>query len=369
MPLTLLFLSGGGHTGTNVMLSLAPRRAAVRAIATTDVPHEPSLFAFDAVYLAPKVGADPAGFERRLQEIVAREKPDLVVPCRDEDVAWLAAFGERHPELAPRLLCGASRIATMANDKWLSHEFAKEHHLPFVPSLPTADNADDAHRAEAFVAAHGLPLVLKPRVGADSRGVSILTTLPQVLRAMRREGHVLQAFLGDPASIDAWLRAIAEDGIPLFHTFEGPRRSLQFLIAPSGSIEPVLCTTNVPSARNARAITVHDEPAAQAIGARCGEVFAAQGWRGPVNVQCLPDRHGTLAIHEFNVRVTGATGARWHLGLDEIGTAVRAFTGQSLEPCFPWHEAPRVAAEGLWPRTADPRSVRVLAERGEWTRP
>src|SRR5262245_44459477 len=82
--LTLLFLSGGGHTGTNVMASLAARREGLRLVATSDVPDEPSLFAFDAVYLAPRLRDDAPAFERRVLEIVDREAPDLVVPCRDE---------------------------------------------------------------------------------------------------------------------------------------------------------------------------------------------------------------------------------------------------------------------------------------------
>lgn len=368
MPaLTLLFLSGGGHTGTNIMASLAARRDAVRTIATSDVANEPSLFAFDAVYLAPRVASDPVAFERRFREIVAHEKPDLVVPCRDEDVTWLAGLRARAPDLAPRLVCGVQSIAAMANDKWRSHEFALAHGLPFAPSLATGD--DTGASLDAFVAAHGLPLIAKPRIGSDSRGVMIVTTLAQARRAMLRDGHVLQAYLGDPAEVDAWLEAIAADGIPLFHSFQGAKRSLQVLIGPTGSIEHVVCTTNVMSARNARAITLDDDPAARAIGERCAAVFAAEGWRGPLNVQCQPDRHGALAIHEFNVRFTGATGARWYLGHDEIGAALRAFTGRSLDPAFPSREAPTVAAEGLWPRAVDPEGVRTLAQRGEWKRP
>ena len=366
--LTLLFLSGGGHTGTNVMASLAGRRDGLRLVATSDVPDEPALFAFDAVYLAPKVADDPAGFERRVLDVVAREAPDLVVPCRDEDVEWLAGLRGRRDDLRLRLLCGARAIAAMANDKWTSYEFAVENALPFAPSLACAGDSDGRARVEAFVARHRLPLVAKPRRGVDSRGVVIVTTAAQAVRAMRRHDHVLQGYLGDPAELEAYLREIDQDGIPLFHTFQGVKRSLQILIGPEGAVEHVVCTRNAVTARNARLIAIDDDAAAHAIGERCARVFAAAGWRGPLNVQCQPDREGTLAIHEFNVRFTGATGARWHIGHDEIGAAVRAFTGRAIEPRFSWREAPRAAVEGLWPRAADPASVRALAERGEWTR-
>ena len=46
-PLTLLLISGGGHTGTNVVASLHSRREAVRLVATSNSASEPTLFAFD----------------------------------------------------------------------------------------------------------------------------------------------------------------------------------------------------------------------------------------------------------------------------------------------------------------------------------
>jgi carbamoyl-phosphate synthase large subunit len=350
------------------MASLAARRDLVRVIATSDVCDEPSLFAFDAVYLAPKIGSDAARFEGRLLEIVARENPELVVPCRDEDVEWLAGLRERRPELAPRLLCGPREMAALGNDKWTSCQFARAHGLPFVPSLPTGSVDVSDQRVEAFITEHGLPLIAKPRRASDSRGVRIVTTLAQAQRAAGREGYVLQRYLGDGTEIAAWLRRMSEDGIPLSSAFQGPRRSLQSLIGPDGAIKMLACTTNIMTGRIARTVALDDDPAARAIGERCAAVFAAQGWRGPLNVQCLPDRDGNLAIHEFGFRFTGATGARWLLGYDEIGTALRAFTGMSLETRSPARDSPRAAVETLRARAEDPQAVRMLAERGEWMR-
>ena len=368
MPaLTLLLLSGGGHTGTNVMVSLAPRRAGLRLIATSDSPDEPALFSFDAVYLAPKVADDAAAFERRILEIIARENPALVVPCRDEDVQWLAGLRERRPDLGAKLLCGAHAMAVMMNDKWLSFEFAREHGLPFAASLPCIDGDDAQARVDAFVRQYGLPLVAKPRHGVDSKGVVILTTPAQALRAMKRADYVLQEYLGAHELLHDYLAHVEQDGIPLFHTFQGVKRSLQVLIDPGGGIGRVVCTRNQMIRNNARSVSVDPDAEPRRLGEQCARVFAEAGWRGPLNIQCQPSSTGVLMIHEFNARFTGATGARWHLGHDEIGTAIRTFTGHTIAPAYPWAEAPQLALEGLWPRAADRRSVRMLAERGEWS--
>ncbi len=366
--LTLLLLSGGGHTGTNVMASLQTRRKSLRLVATSDTPDEPALFDFDAVYLAPKVADDPVAFEHRILAVIAREKPDLVVPCRDEDVEWLAGLRERRPELAATLLCGAREIAAMMNDKWRSCEFAVAHGLPFVPSMPCGDDAGATDRVDAFVHEHGLPLVAKPRNGVDSTGVLIVTTRAQARGAMTRRNYVLQKFLGAPDAPRSYLEQVEREGIPLIHSFEGVKRSLQVLIGPQGRVEHVVCTHNKRLRHNARSVSRDDDAEPRRIGEACARVFADAGWRGPLNVQCLPAANGTLFIHEFNARFTGATGARWHIGSDEIGATIRAFTGTAIPSSFPSAEPPAVALEGLMPRAADRGRVRELAERGEWMR-
>jgi carbamoyl-phosphate synthase large subunit len=366
--LTLLLLSGGGHTGTNVMVSLASRRKELRLVATSDTPDEPALFAFDAVYLAPKLADETAAFERRILEIIGRESPHLVIPCRDEDVQWLAGLRERRHDLGATLLCGALDIADVINDKWRSSEFATRHGLPFAPSLSCIDDDDAPVRVAQFVREHGLPLVAKPRRGMDSKGVLILTSQAQALSAMRRPDYLLQKYLGQPETPAGYLANVEREGIPLIHSFEGVKRSLQVLIGPGGSIEHVVCTRNQRIRHNARAISMDDDAEPQRIGVQCARAFAEAGWRGPLNIQCQPTEAGTLMIHEFNARFTGATGARWHIGHDEIGGAIRAFTGRVIVPAFPWTEAPTFSFEGLMPRAADRGWARALAERGEWTR-
>jgi carbamoyl-phosphate synthase large subunit len=100
------------------------------------------------------------------------------------------------------------------------------------------------------------------------------------------------------------------------------------------------------------------------LGEECARVFAAAGWRGPLNIQCQHDAADTLLIHELNGRFTGATAVRWRLGFDEVGAAIRAFTGEALD-----HDASpaaSVAYEGLASRAADPQDVAALTRDRVW---
>ena len=359
MP-NLLFLSGGCRVGQNVLATLAARRAGLRLVATSSIPDEPTLFDFDAVYLAPPTAKDLDGFERRLLAIVASERIDLVVPCRDDDVVFLGGLRDRRPDLASRLLCGTGAIAEVVSDKWLAATFCAEHGLPFVDSIV----AGNATARSKFIASGGLPGVAKPRRGFSSGGIRLIWNEAQLDRALGA-GDVVQRFIGDARVIDEFRRALDDDGLPLHHTFQTFKHSIQALVAPDGSVAHVICTRNQLNLRRAKRVEPDREPAARELGERCALAFARTGWRGPLNIQCQKDADGRLLIHEFNGRFTGATAVRWHLGFDEVGPAIERFAG-----AWPGrHEsrfAARVALEGLASRASDPSDVDALARDGVW---
>jgi carbamoyl-phosphate synthase large subunit len=365
MPkLRLLVLSVGTQVGQNVLTTLARRRDDLELIATSSVAHEPFVFDYDAVYLVPQTAAEPEAFAQRLLDIMARERVDLVIPCRDDDVVFLAGLRDRRPDLAPRLLCGSAEAARIIGDKWLSAEFCARHGLPFAPSIA---NGAAEHRA-AFVREHGYPLVAKPRRGYASQDVYLISNDRQLEHALAREGWIVQKYLGDPRTVSDYLAGIETRGIPLYHTFQGFKHSIQALIAPDGAVTHVICTLNASRMRRSKRVEPDRDPRSRDIGVRCAQAFSASGWRGPLNIQCQKSADGTLFIHEFNGRFTGATVDRWLLGFDEVGAAIECFTGV---PVGGGRDAPPVALEAfesLVARSADPRDVEALARDGVWRR-
>ncbi|HUH94659.1 MAG TPA: hypothetical protein VL742_16135 [Casimicrobiaceae bacterium] len=360
----LLVLSVGTRVGQNVLAVLASRRGAVEIVATSSVANEPALFECDAVYLVPPTAAEPEAFERSLLEIVASERIDLVVPCRDDDVVFLAGLRGRRPELAPRLLCGGAEASRIIVDKWLSAKFSARQALPFVPSIACGEVRDGV----AFARRHGFPLVAKPRRGYASQDVYIVCNEAQLARALAEPGWVVQQFLGDARTVEEYLSHVDTRGIPLFHTFQGLKHSLQALIAPDGATAHLICTRNASRLRRSKRVEWDDDPAASAVGEQCARAFATAGWRGPLNIQCQRDPQGELRIHEFNGRFTGATVERWLLGHDEVGTAIESFTGVALPRDRSPVGAPVEAFEWVTARAADPGRVEALARDRVWRR-
>jgi hypothetical protein len=362
--LRLLVLSVGTQVGQNVLTALARRRDGVDLIATSSVSHEPAVFDYDAVYLVPPTAAEPEAFERRLLDIMTRERVDLVIPCRDDDVVFLAGLRDRRPDLAPRLLCGSAEAARVIADKWLSAEFCARHDLPFAPSI--ADGA--APELAAFARENGYPLIAKPRRGYASQDVYLISTDAQFERVLSRQGWIVQKYLGDPRTIADYLAGLETRGIPLYHTFQSLKHSIQALIAPDGAVAHVICTRNASRMRRSKRVEPDNDPVSRDIGTRCAQAFSAAGWRGPLNIQCQKSADGALFIHEFNGRFTGATVDRWLLGFDEVGAAIECFTGVAVGGEGGAPPAALEAFESLVARSADPRHVEALARDGVWRR-
>lgn len=361
--LKLLVLSVGTQVGQNVLATLQRRRGELELIATSSVSHEPSLFDWDAVYIAPETASDPEAFERCLLDIMAREKIDLVIPCRDDDIVFLSALRERRSDLASRLLCGSADAGRVIADKWLSAEFCTRHDLPFAPSIASAT----AHERAEFVHRNGFPLIAKPRRGYASQDVYLISNDAQFERTLSREDWIVQKYLGDPRGVTEFLERIESRGIPLYHTFQGLKTSIQALIAPDGSVAHVICTRNRSRMRRSKWVEIDRDPASQDIGTRCAQAFSLAGWRGPLNIQCQRDTDGALLIHEFNGRFTGATVDRWLLGFDEVGAAIEIFTGVRFSDGSAVPPALE-AFESLVARGADPRDVEALTRDGVWRR-
>jgi len=319
----MVLLGGGSLVGQNVMQALSCADADLKIVATNSVPDEPSLLDFDEVHLVPETKKDPGFLEKTLEKIINSQSVILIVPCRDDDVEFLARLAERRPHLASICLCGSSDLATIMLDKWRSYEFSQKHQLPFSPSALSINAADVAR----FVDEHGFPLLVKPRSGFASRNVRIILNKDQLEDVIGDENIVLQRYLESQKEIDSYLFDLKTKGVPLHHTFEAVKHSIQAMIAPDGSIVGMFTTLH--RMKQGVSVLVEEDlsPDAKSIGELCASVFSSSGWRGPLNIQCQRMTDGQLYIYEYNGRFTGATAARAWMDFNEISLALEHFSG------------------------------------------
>jgi len=360
----LLFLSGGSQVAQFVLAALRGRCAPLRMIATSSISDDPGLWEYDRVFLVPPTARQPAEFKERVYKIIRDEAVDLVIPGRDDDVAVLGELAEAHPEVWPKALCGPSKIGRAMDDKWNTYLFCRQHDLPCAESLI----AGGPESPQQFAERVGFPLVAKPRDGFSSRGIFLLDNVAQLEQALARPNYVVQEYLGDPENFRSFKRSIEADGFPLFYTLHGLKHEIQLMFSPDSRHVGTFATFNRQAFR-ARYVEPNREPATIALAGRCGEVFSALGWRGPLNIQCQSDRQGRLKIHEFNGRLSALSAERWMLGYDEVAAEIEMFTGLKLASTS-WSTRPaRNVVAQLTSRGADPANVDALQAHGVWSRP
>lgn len=361
-PIKIMMLSGACLTGQNVMATLACRRDKVQTIALNSDPEEPALYEFDHVRLVPELRKDPARFLALFEAAIQDFQPDIVVPCRDDDMLFLAEQSKRLPGMASGFLCGNADTASAMLNKLESWKFSETHALPFAPTIHCLEDPNDI---VAFANRHGYPLICKPMEGFASKGISLVTNEHQLRHHIGAEQMIVQAFLGDPLVVDEYQQICALGGVPLFQSFEGLKVSIQTYTNADGSVGRIFVTENTMRQGRSELVCVSDEADAHDIGVRCTEAFAAAGWRGPLNIQCQRTPEGELYIYEFNGRFTGATSARYYLGYDEIGAAILDRCGVDISDGEE-HSAVSYVKRGLVSRALRQQDVNELKEKGSW---
>lgn len=360
----LLFLSGGSLVGRNILDSLSNRRSFVELIAMNSLAQEPSLFEFDKVFLSPSLIEKPSEFLDFFLKVLVQENPDLVIPCRDEDVAFLSRIAHEGIPSSSLFLCGPSSIAQAFLDKWASWQFSQALDIPFAPTLNM--DAEDQSIID-FIAAHKFPMIAKPRKGFGSLGVFLVTEESQLENLKHREDYIIQKYLGNPLVVSNYLSKSRDQGIPLFHSFEQIKFSVQASIGPDGEVGGMIITDHVMKQGISAQVNLNQDENLYQQAKTWVNKIALAGWVGPLNIQCQSDPDGQVMIYEFNGRFTGATSARFYLGFDELGLALSLWLNMSLpsnQVSMAHHSVFRIPSS----KPLQTILIQELAEFGVWTR-
>jgi len=307
---TVLITSLGSRAAEGVLACLQSLRAQLRIVGTNSVAEAAANFDADTTWLVPPT-AQQAAFEERMVELVAQERPALVLNGRDEEVPALAALAERQPDAG--WLLPPVALAPLFNDKYLTARFAAAHGLPF------ADTAFTAAEVDALLGRHGLPLVAKPRVGGfNSRGVVIVTRAERLPALLAQGGQVLQPFLGGPALAQAFRSlhdGAAAGALPWDWNPANTYQTLEVLIGERGEVLQAFATEALRQGTPVERVRLlpADSPL-QALAEHHARVLAAAGHRGPLNIQGFCDEAGRFQAFEWNARIVGTAPAYALLG-------------------------------------------------------
>ncbi len=194
MPVNVAILGVGSLVGQGVIKSLRMSTLETKLIGLDFFPSAVGLHWTDSSYLLPDI-LDPAvsdeEYIQRLVEILIHERADVLLPVLDFDVVRMAESRARiEAESGCKVVVSSSEVARIGDDKWETYQFLKDNGLPYPRSLIDLDGLN------AFVEEVGFPLIVKPRHGARSNGVSLVreaSGLPAAIQAAGSEPIVQEA--------------------------------------------------------------------------------------------------------------------------------------------------------------------------------
>ena len=327
MDLRLLVLSVGTRVGQNVLTSLKDRRDRLLVLGDVERVQRACPVRLRCRLSCATHGRGTEAFERALLDIMAQERVDLVIPCRDDDVEFLASLRDRRPELSSRLLCGSTAPVRVISDKWLSARIQR-------PARASVCGVDDQVQRRG-----ARRLCRKARLSAGGKAAPRLCIAGRLYDLERRAARSPCSTRTRMSSSNSW--GIADTSATILRRWRsghsavshipGSRHSIQALIAPDGAIAHVMSIRIVSDRRRSKWVGLDTDPEPVAIGRqmRCGVCRLRAGVARSTS-SASARRTASCMIHEFNGRFTGATFERWLLGYDEVGAAITSFTGRPM---------------------------------------
>ncbi|QAY79958.1 ATP-grasp domain-containing protein [Sphingosinicella sp. BN140058] len=284
---------GGAVLGQGIILALRRSELDATIVVTDPNPLSAGLYWGDTAYRVPL--ADDPSYVEAIASLLERERPDVVLVGTDVE---LAAFAAHRPALEARfdtrIIVSAPEVVAIADDKFRTFEFLRDH--GFDP--PASARAEDGPSVEALLSKVGFPLVVKPRVGARSVGVSVVHDRQELDDAIRgRSGLVVQECVGT-SDTEYTASVLVFDGV---------------------AAASIVMRRDLRDGNTFRAYSgAYD--ALNAEVRRLGEALAPFG---PANFQFRTDRQGRPRVFEINARFSGATPLRALVGFNEVEMCLR----------------------------------------------
>jgi carbamoyl-phosphate synthase large subunit len=295
----VLVTGAGGPAGIAVIRSYL-RDPAVDVLAADMDPYASGLYLVEAGrrFLVPAGDADD--FVPEILRLCRFEGIDVVVPTVDSELLPLAVRRDELAAIDVRVaVTGAAALVRTLDKLELAEACAGTVATPRTEELSPAAVADS----------WSFPVIVKPRRGSGSRGVSVVGSVGELAGRADEPGMIVQEYL------------------------PGEEYSLDTLATVEGRVVAVVprARLRVDSGVSVAGRTLHDpELDRLARGA-----FAALRLSLVANVQCRRDAHGRPKLLEVNPRFPGAMPLTVHSGVDMPRLCLDSVLGKPLPDAVP----------------------------------
>lgn len=298
-PCRVLVTGAGSGVGQGIVKSLRMSSLPLTIISADIAPMNAALYRADEAVIIPRVEA--AGSFAQIAALLVENRIDVLMVGSEIELVF---FSENKSAIESQtgtlVIAAPPATVCIADDKWLTAEFLREHGLPYAQSsLP--GGLDDALKVAG---AWGYPVVLKTRRGTSSRHVHIV-----------KDREMLEScYASTPMPM---LQRVIDIPTPELNS----EYTCSIFKTPDGRI--VGPFTARRTLRGGTSWHVEVAPFQQlhecllAIG-------KAMDFPGSLNVQLMLAADGPIPF-ELNARFSGTTAVRAHFGFNEPEMALLAY--------------------------------------------
>lgn len=285
----VLVTGAGALLGQGIINSLRRSTLAPKIVAVDPSPLSAGLYWTDSAHLVPMANRPEYG--EAIARVLQQERPDAVLVGTDVELMYFAEHRSRiEAEFDTHVVVSSPEVIAIADDKFKTAEFLRANGFPYPDSVLPGQEQD-------LIARVGFPVLVKPRVGARSAGVSKVHNRDELVRAVAAvDGALIQEYLGD-ASHEFTAGVVYFDG-------QNPAS--------------IVMRRDLRDGNTYRAFT---EPFPE-YNAEVQRMAVTLRPYGPVNFQ-FRLHHGRVVVFEINGRFSGTTPLRALCGFNEVEMVLR----------------------------------------------
>jgi carbamoyl-phosphate synthase large subunit len=254
------------------------------------------LYCLDQSQIVPSASSDFEPYFQALAAVCKKEGAAILLSGWDGELIPLGQRRQEFFELSGTQIGHRPEGIQEANDKWLTAQCLKSAEVP----APVSILPNDTEALEWFMSTFKAPYILKPRIGAGSRGLFRVSTREEII--------FLSNYLGGAVLQEELLPADEEYTIGVFMMDGGEAAGTLIL------------KRSLMSGLSYRMQVVEDET----ISACAIAAVRALGLVGAVNVQLRRTSEGPK-VFEVNPRFSSSTSVRAFFGFNEPECAIRYF--------------------------------------------
>ena len=298
-PCRVIVTGAGSGVGQGIVKALRISELPVTIIGADIAPMNVALYRTDEAVIIPRVEQSNA-----LPETIAllnAHKVDVVMIGSEFDLEF---FSKNKPTIETQssaiVIVAPPATVAIADDKWLTAEFLREHDLPYAPAYLPHDIGDALRLTEEW----GYPIVLKTRRGTSSRHVHIVKNRQAMLDCYASTPMpMLQRVIDIPSS-----ELSTEYTCSVFKTVDG------------NTIGPFTARRTVRGGTSWHVEVAPFDTLYEPLLAIAGAI----DFMGSLNVQLMLTKQGAIPF-ELNARFSGTTAVRAHFGFNEPAMALRSY--------------------------------------------